>query len=50
MTLAHRGMRISGSDWRVFLNHAAATLAKFKVPATEQSEVVVQGLTKESVE
>ena len=52
MTLAHRGMRISESDWNVFLGHAAATLAKFKVPEAEQSEVVkfVQGLKKEIVE
>ena len=26
MTLCHRGMRISESDWNVFLGHAAATL------------------------
>gem|GEM_PF-1850116 len=40
MTLAHRGMRISESDWNVFLGHAAATLAKFKVPDAEQGELV----------
>ena len=52
MTLAHRGMRISESDWNVLLGHAAATLAKFKVPDAEQGEVVkfVQGLKKEIVE
>jgi hemoglobin len=45
-------MRISESDWNVFLGHAAATLAKFKVPDAEQREVVgfVQGLTQEIVE
>jgi hemoglobin len=32
MVLIHRGMRISDSDWNVFLGHAAATLAKFQVP------------------
>ena len=32
MALTHRGMRISESDWTAFLGHAAATLAKFKVP------------------
>src|SRR5437867_4344750 len=32
MALTHRGMRISESDWNVFLGHAAATLAKFRVP------------------
>src|SRR5262245_44598619 len=52
MALAHRGMRITESDWNVFLGHAAATLAKFKVPEAEQSEVVkfVQGLKHEIIE
>lgn len=40
MLLTHRGMRISESDWNVFLGHAGATLAKFEVPATEQGEIV----------
>lgn len=40
MTLTHRGMRISEDDWRIFLDHAAATLAKFAVPAAEQRDVV----------
>jgi hemoglobin len=48
MTLTHRGMRISDSDWNVFLGHAAATLAKFQVPEAERREVVafVQSLKK----
>jgi hemoglobin len=52
MVLTHRGMRISESDWQVFLGHAAATLAKFQVPESEQREVVafVQSLNKEIVE
>jgi len=52
MTLAHRGMRISESDWSAFLNHAAATLAKFQVPQAEQRDVVafVQSLKKQIVE
>jgi hemoglobin len=52
MALCHRGMRISGSDWNVFLGHAGATLAKFKVPDAEQREVVafVQSLKKDIVE
>ena len=52
MALAHRGMRISESDWTVLLGHAAATLAKFQVPAAEQGEVVafVQSLKKDIVE
>ena len=52
MTLTHRGMRISESDWDVFLGHAAATLAKFQVREAEQNEVVafVQSLKKECIE
>jgi hemoglobin len=52
MLLTHRGMRISESDWNVFLGHAAATLAKFQVPEAEQRDVVafVQSLKKECVE
>ncbi len=52
MVLTHRGMRISESDWNVFLGHAGATLAKFEVPAAEQRDVVafVQSLKKEIVE
>ena len=50
MTLCHKGMRISESDWKVFLGHAAATLEKFQVPAPERDEVVafVQSLKKRS--
>jgi hemoglobin len=52
MTLAHRGMRTSESDWNVFLGHAAATLAEFQVPEAEQRDVVVfvQSLRKDIVE
>ena len=52
MLLTHRGMRISESDWSVFLGHAGATLAKFRVPEAEQRDVVafVQSLKKEIVE
>jgi hemoglobin len=52
MALTHRGMRISDSDWNVFLGHAAATLAKYQVPEAEQRDVVafVQSLKKEIVE
>jgi hemoglobin len=52
MVPTHRGMRISESDWTVFLGHAGATLAKFQVPAAEQREVVafVQSLKNEIVE
>jgi len=52
MLLVHRGMRISESDWNVFLGHAAAALAKFKVPEAEQRDFVafVQSLRKDIVE
>jgi len=40
MVLTHRGMRISESDWNVFLGHAGATLQKFDVPQAEQQDVV----------
>lgn len=52
MLTTHRGMRISESDWNIFLGHAAKTLEKFQVPANEQGEVVafVLGLKGEIVE
>src|SRR6058998_2824834 len=52
MLLVHRGMRISESDWNVFLGHAAAALAKFDVPEKERNEVVafVQSLKRQIVE
>jgi hemoglobin len=52
MALSHRGMRINESDWNAFLGHAAATLAKFKVPEAEQQELVtfVQSLKNDIVE
>jgi hemoglobin len=40
MKLSHQGMRISESDWTIFLNHADATLKKFNVPKAEYDEVV----------
>jgi hemoglobin len=52
MRLSHLGMGITESDWKVFLSHAAATLEKFQVPASEQRDVVefVQSLKKDIVE
>jgi hemoglobin len=52
MRLSHLGMGITESDWKVFLIHAAATLAKFQVPQAEQRDVVefVQSLKKDIVE
>ncbi len=39
MKLAHIGMRISNSDWELFLGHLTATLEKFNVPEREKHEV-----------
>jgi len=40
MKLTHIGMRISESDWDIFLGHADATLKAFKVPQAEYDEFV----------
>ncbi len=40
MKLSHKGMRISESDWAVFLKHADATLKAFNLPQAEYDEVV----------
>jgi hemoglobin len=52
MAPCHRGMGITEDDWNVFLGHAAATLAEFKVPDAEQADVVafVQSLKEEIVD
>jgi hemoglobin len=40
MKTSHKGMKISESDWSVFLGHVNATLEAFQVPQAERSEVV----------
>jgi hemoglobin len=40
MQLSHDGMHISESDWQVFMQHSAATLAHFDVPTRETDEVL----------
>jgi len=40
MATCHRGMRISESDWAIFLGHVKATLDKFAVPERERSEAL----------
>jgi len=40
MTLSHKGMRISESDWSAFIGHLNATLESFQVPQRESGEVV----------
>ena len=52
MTTAHRGMRISESDWTRLFTHVQATLDKFAVPARERGEVLgfIESTKKEIVE
>src|SRR5712672_2314135 len=40
MKTAHKGMRISESDWQVFIGHVEASLASFEVPASERTAVL----------
>ena len=49
---AHTGLRISESDWNVFLHHAGKALERYEVPEAEQRDIValVQGLKKDIVE
>ena len=39
MKTTHVGMKISESDWTVFLGHAGATMAALSVPEQEQNDV-----------
>lgn len=39
MKLSHKGMKISESDWSIFLNHAGATMKALQVPQKECDEV-----------
>src|SRR6266540_6218828 len=52
MPTVHRGMRISESDWTVFLTHIKATLEAFQVPQAERDQVVgfVQSIKADIVE
>lgn len=52
MKISHTGMRISESDWSLFLGHLNATLDHFTVPARERSEVLafVDGTKTDIVE
>ena len=40
MPLAHKGMRISESDWGLLRGHVTATLEHFHVPEAETQQVV----------
>jgi hemoglobin len=37
---SHRGMKISESDWEIFIGHSTATLDKFQLPDRERGEVL----------
>ncbi len=52
MKTSHKGMRISESDWSVFLGHLNASLDAFKVPKAERDAVIgfVQGTKADIVE
>jgi hemoglobin len=39
MVKTHRGMRISESDWSLFMGHVHDTLTEFAVPDTESGQV-----------
>lgn len=40
MKSSHKGMKISESDWSVFLGHAGATMETLQVPKQECDEIV----------
>jgi hemoglobin len=52
MKLSHKGMKISESDWSIFLQHAGATMKALQVPQHECDEVAafVLSLKKDIVE
>ncbi len=40
MKLSHKGMRISETDWSIFLKHAGTTMIALEVPQHECEQVV----------
>jgi hemoglobin len=40
MKTSHRGMKITESDWSIFLQHAGATMEALQVPKQECDEIV----------
>jgi len=52
MKLSHKGMKISESDWSVFLQHTGETMKALQVPKQEGDEVAafVLSLKKDIVE
>ena len=52
MLTSHRGMRISASDWQVFMVHLNATLAHFELGDAEKNDLIgfVQSLKADIVD
>jgi hemoglobin len=52
MATSHKGMRISESDWSIFMGHVKDTLAEFEVPEKETADVLgfVESTKSEIVE
>jgi len=52
MKTTHKGMKISESDWTIFLEHAGATMETLAVPHEERDDIVafVLGLKDDIVE
>ena len=52
MTLSHRGMRISESDWSLFIGHVGDTLKHFELSVAETDDVLgfIQSTRSEIVE
>jgi hemoglobin len=52
MATTHRGMRISASDWTIFLGHLRDTLNDLQVPVAEQQDVLnfIESTRREIVE
>ncbi|MFC1749536.1 group 1 truncated hemoglobin [Pseudomonadota bacterium] len=52
MKKSHKGMKISESDWAIFLSHAGDTMTALQVPKKECDDVVgfVLGLKEDIVE
>jgi len=40
MKTSHKGMKVSESDWSIFLQHAGATMDALRVPKQERDDVV----------
>jgi hemoglobin len=40
MSISHKGMGITESDWEIFIGHIKATLAEFQVPQQEQDDAL----------